>query len=750
MAKSARQAQLEAQRNPYKNLRILAPQNSAVNTIAKRTATAELSIMTEKYNDGLIGNEEFRAFLNKQLANPGITENDKAEIEDKVRDFDTLVRKDQLEAVFRSAPENSLEKVTAAQALSNFYKDRAATMVPGTPAHSTALENAGSWSNQAVSVQNTVEKQARTNYRYVQEQKIYQLPTGSSDQAYAKSEMYQKLAEQAAADGDATEMNRFVAQAQQYATMGDQYVEREGERSIKEGRGIVVDALNQALNGYHDGTVSAEELYQVLSEVDAYALENEDTSLQLKVNTEADRVAKIEAKGGLRRGTAGGLPVVLGKGKGGSGGGTDWDEADYKYSNGLRAFDAEYKAGLSNAEEYAESVGELLTQRQKDVITRLETAEAVASENPNAKIMYNGKKTRAADVVEALYKEADELDGQVQAYNNGSFTLLEIPPDQFNTSGSFKKSGKNVATYQIVDPSSIPPEAMDNYMMDSEGILHAVQGDYVSLTADQLKNVVGGYYTDENGQSYKVITDPKSGLSTIRMNSRVDLYDPSDRTRKVTLTLTGDEESIPGYEEAFQQQTKNLESEARQADIQQSKEKAVEVPNLDLRTPVQKIQEAAQPVVDQVGKVVQSAAEKIPDVIKQSPFQAIAPKVGEVVQPALDKVQDVAKQVSSVVQPVLPKIQEAVSQSPISYAASKINAPSGVSYNSGSMPITKVDPSGQKLVKQVTNKGFTYEPVKPPPYLKQNQQAQQPSIGTKILSVVKQSPFDFLKKKLGF
>ncbi len=754
MAQSARSASLQAQRNPYSRLRILSPASTALNTIAKKTANSELSIMTDRYNAGLVSNTDFRDFLTKQLTNIGLSEQDKSDIQLKIQDFDTLVRKDQLEAAYKSAPENSLAKVNAATALSNFYSQRAATLVAGTPAQSTALENAGQWQNTAIQIQNTVEKQARSNLRYAQEQKIYQLPTGSSEQAYAKADMYQKLGDQATKDGDPTEANKYYAQAQQFSTLGDEYVTKEGNKQTAAERSSILDYLNNAINAYHDGTATAEQIYQALSEVDNWAVTNNDTSLMLKVNSESDRIAKIEAKGGLNRGTVGaGLPVVLkGSGKGG-GTSTNWDQADYEFSNGIRALDAEYKAGLSNASEYGNDVGVLLQNRQKDLMSRLQTVEAVAADNPNAKIVYNGKKTRAGDVVDAINQELDGLDGQVQAYNNGTFTLLEVPPDQFNKSGTVKKSGKNVATYQLVDYSAIPPEAQDNYVMDKEGILHMVQGDYVQLTPDQLKNVFGGYYTDPTtNQSYKVITDPNSGLATIRVGSRVDLYDPTDRTKKVTVNLQGNETTIPGYEETFKQQNDQMAKEAQAAAIQKSKEQAVQVPNMDLRTPVQKVGEAIDKGTAAAGKVIQNVAQAIPDQIKQPVKQASE----NIVAPVKTAVEDI----KSIAPVVLPKVQEAVQQSPISYVSQKVNAPTPSSMGNTSTlsPITgqpykpTIQVNGQTMVKQYdpSKQEITYQKVQPAPYLQQNKQATQPSIGTKIINAVKQSPFDFLKKSLGF
>lgn len=239
MATSARIAYLLEQRRANRGLglfgdrrRILAPSSSSgLNSITKRTITAETSAMVKRYNDGLIGNDEMQAFLKKQSANPVLTPQEKVELEDQVRDFDQRIVKDKLESNYKSAPEGSLAQVQAAQSLADYYNKRAEGMVPGTPAHSQSLENAGVWANNVTTLNNKAELTRRKNLRYIQEQQINQLPTNSSDRAIANAQGYQQLSEQANTDGDPVDANRFQALAYQSQTQAQELQTREETRA---------------------------------------------------------------------------------------------------------------------------------------------------------------------------------------------------------------------------------------------------------------------------------------------------------------------------------------------------------------------------------------------------------------------------------------------------------------------------------------------------------------------------------------
>jgi hypothetical protein len=733
MATSARTAALANQKNPYSSYRILAPRDTKINTIAHQNAQSELSIMVERYNDGIVGNEEMQSFLSKQLTNPGFTASEIADVQNYIRDFDLKIRKDKLEAIYKAAPEYSLEKVTAAQALSNYFSQRAATLSPGTPAQSQALQNASDWNQTAVTEKDNIEKKARQNYRYTQETTINQTPTGTSENAYAKAQMYSDLAQQAQTDGDTTEALRLASLQQQYQTLGDQYVQKEAETATKEDQKQVKTNITNYLgdleNKYHDGSIDENQYLQALSEVQTYVDASNDYGLINRFNRITDTVQKNLEKGGLLRGTtATGLPVVLGKGPAG-GQSTDWDKQDYDYSDNLKTVEEQFRSGNIDANKYSELVGKILSERQSQLDGRTAVLEAKAQVNPNEKVMYEGRKQRVSDVLTSIYKQSDELDPQIQAYQNGTFRLMEVAPD------STTKTGKSTAQYRLIDVNAIPENERDQYAEDDSGVLHSIIRQQLNLTPDQMNDpaqVANGYYTDPtSGQSQPVKYD-SAGNPYIYGKSQVNIYKPGSN-EKVTVDYVEGQpiKSWASHADEIQTQAEQAWEKANTP-----KEQApVLTPNLDTRNIIQKAQEAIQPTADviknKIGEIttpVTEAIKSLPQPLQQAPVQAIANKL-----PA---------QIQAPVQSAIKTVQ----QSPIQYVASKtINAPS---YSAPSTPPSggtykpTIQVNNQTMVKQYDpNQGITYQPLKAPAPTP----APQPSLGTKIMNVVKQSPFNFLK-----
>ncbi len=409
---SARQAALLERRKGELKRRILSPANTSVSSIAKKTATNELNAMISKYNSGLVGNDEMKVFLQKMLTTPGISDADKLDVQEQVRDFDSRIMKDKLEADFKGAQENSLTQAQAAIALSNYHKQRAAAMVAGTPAYSTAMESAATWDNKVQDINRNVAKTARTNQRLTKEQQIAQYPHNSSDRATAKAQAFLELYNQAATDGDATEANRYYRDYQEQLTYAQELGTRETEQADKEAksgrRRVIIDTINQLANAYHDGQITANQFAQAIPEIEAAAVEIGDTSIQLQLNRWADSLAKDVAKG-VRRGEIQGLPTVVGKGGTGAGGTqTDWDVQDHDYSDNIRLAQSALKTGKFSSEIYLQAIGTAIQERANQLQNRLETIDAIASENPNAKITYNGRKQRAEDVLKNLEELAKD------------------------------------------------------------------------------------------------------------------------------------------------------------------------------------------------------------------------------------------------------------------------------------------------------------------------------------------------------
>jgi hypothetical protein len=624
---NARESALKARRTTTK-INILAPAATGISSIAKQNAGNETDIMIAKYNNGLIGNEEMKSFLQTQLANQYVSASDKVQIQTKLMDFDVLIEKDRLEAVFKSAPENSLQKAQAATALADFYNKRASTMVAGTQAHSQALENAGAWQQQVAAIQESTNKEQRKNVQNQMLTQINQLPNSSSEKATARADMYKKLYDMAISQGDTADAQVYAANYQQELSNATAYAETEANQVASANRKDVINYMNQAKNDYHDGKITADQYYQMLSQVNDYAVQNSDATLQNSVNSEADRVAKIEAKGGLNRGTAGGLPVVLkGSGTGGGGTITDWDQKAFDYSDNIRAAQEMLNQGKYNSEYFnspQEQYQAILSQSVQEYSTALQEEyaimEAIAQENPNQKVYFEGKKQRVADVVERLANNIDDISGQVDALNNGTAALIEIPPKQSATN----PNGKAVTTYAFVDTNNIDPNTTTT---DTSGILHQIIKEMTPMTLEQQAQVFSGVYTDPNGGYHKVKVDSAGNYSMETGKQLVETYEPGG-TRKTVFEHTG-EPIAPWNPESHIFETNKAQGETQMtsAEAIASQKKAKNIQAQQQALP--KIPISSTPAI-QPGKISSTPVVAVPKETEIQPTIQSVPKVSTV------------------------------------------------------------------------------------------------------------------------
>jgi hypothetical protein len=730
--KSARTSALFERRQVSK-IKLLAPANTSISSIAKQTISAELDTMINRYNDGQVGNSEMKDFLNRMLTTPGVSISDKTQIEDKLRDFDTLIQKDKLEATFKAAPEGSITQVQAATALAEFYKQRAATMVTGTPAQSTALENASTWDAKVTSIGDTMAKTARTNQRYIQEQQINQMPSGSSERIMASAQAYQNLYEQALADGDTVAANQYLAKVNDLQTKAQEVYTKEGEQAAteekKNRRTEIVNYVNTLANAYHDGQITATEFAQAIPNIEAAAVDIGDTSIQLSLNRWADTLAKDMAKG-VKRGSIEGLPVVLGKGgAGGTGQGTDWDMQDHNYSDNLRIAQEALKAGKFNSQTYLKAVGMAVQEHAQQLAQRIQTIDAIASENPNAKVLYNGKKQRAEDILENLNEEFQSLDEQAGAVTKGNFALAEVPP----ASGAELGKGKSTVTYKIIDPTTLQENTM---AQDDEGIYHPIVAETLTLTPEELASAAGsGVFYDttgkygEVGRSYFVSTD-KSG-------------NPSIKTGRQLVNVTGDDNKVNAQPYVQGQPVKSLNQIQKEAEQAMTVKKAEEVKQKQAVKDYRYSGIPAQPapakpnLLEQATGAVQQKVQEVAPALAQAPIPAIVQKATEVVKPVVQKAQEAIQQATptlmqSPIQAVANKVQQAVPQ---------IQLPN---YNPVQTLQNNVTQAKNFITSIPQNISNAIQPA-----VQQVKQAVQPVV-QKIATTIQQSPFDWLKKKLGW
>jgi len=423
---SARKTQAELQREKFAAFykfqrgRRVPSLSSKAASIAERTQRAEDSDIVKRYQDGLVSNEEFLSYLRRVLKRPTLSPSDRIEVQDTIRDTKRRIQVEALEAAYSQAPERSVARAEAASRIAQFYRQQADEMIPGTPAYSSAMQQAARWDAQAESITNAVEKDSRALLRAQRELEISATIDKDSEATAAKAEMFYELAQEAAQDGD-------VLAAQKYQKMGNDKYQQSQELYLKEQKSQALKDLTNIEVQWHDGTISFDDAMTRLAEINGLAVELGDVNLMEAVRNVGDRLAKDQAKGGLKRGVIQGLPVVYGRSGKGTGG-------DVVLSSGKTAWEAEqdYVAKMRDIQE-RETSGEIDAQtatvlKTKLVVDRyneLKELEAafgeIAATNPKAKVSFMGTKTKVGNALKKieseLYGDATNPFGERLPYN---------------------------------------------------------------------------------------------------------------------------------------------------------------------------------------------------------------------------------------------------------------------------------------------------------------------------------------------
>lgn len=649
---NARLQSLSEQRSQYRNplggnsRRVLAPASTGISSIAKQNAANESDIMITRYNAGQIGNAEMKSFFEKQLKSPYVTQSDKSEIQTKMVDFDQLIEKDRLESVFKQAPENSLAKMNAATALADFYNARASSMVAGTPAHSQALENAGVWQQNVKTIQDSVNKQQRTNYQNIKLQDINQLPTSSSSKSSARAQMYKGLYDMAVSQGDTEDAQKYAALAEQENTYAQQFQEQEAQKSeaqtMKERKKLLTDTINSTLDDYHDGKLNEPEVLGIFAQIDPEISSFGDTSLMLSFNRNIDTIQKNLEKGGLNRAkTSSGLTAVVGKGKGGQDI-TGYDKASYDNVAQMREIQKQYRAGEIDALGFQESMAYLIKDKNELIEKTMTEYETIASENPNAKAVFNGQKTRVASILDSLNKEYEDIASQVSAIRNGTFGLVETP------ASALGEGGKSVADIKIINTENLDPKL---YAQDDSGLYHPIQKRTKFLTelglseAEMQAAISSGGFVDPATKQWTQVAIDKAG-NPIYYDLKDQYVKISNPEGKVYEQPIG--KNIPSYQkiEADMKKQSEVAKEAekvKQIELQKQTKNAVQSPlpeNLK---------------IDPIGATLKKNDTLLPGLTKVQPQvipQTPLAQVGKTVDAVKKAVEPVVETVKQVINPV--------------------------------------------------------------------------------------------------
>jgi len=516
-----RQSAQYAAYNRFGDRRVVTPNSlaSSVANASRKALDAESADMEQKWKDGLISNEDLLNFLSKYKSSPLLTDKERSDADNTIRDLGVMVQTESLQAAYQQSPDGSPQRVQAAKQLSDFYSQYAGTLVPGTPAHSQALQKAGQWQQTTLAEVGQVQKQQRTLQRAQLLNEVANTPNNSAKEAMAKAQAYRQLAQSARADGAEVEALQYETQAMNLEQSAPQLATKE---SVTEIRKQLMDYENQL----HDGKITADQFLQVLSQFASIADQLGDAGLNSTINRLTDTTYKNRDKYETLK-LESGLPVRV---KSGSGVVSSWDQEDYQYGQALREAQKAFVAGkfdssmFANAtEQYIQVMSSVLNERASMMAEREQTLAKIAEVNPNKRVLYNGKNIKVSDALDSLYQEVDDLNGQVQAANSGNFGVVEVPPDQFNASGDLKKSGKSTPTYRIVDLQNMRDKS--KYAIDSEGVYRPVtrgkkEIDYATYTTGFSTNPAAYSMDKETGKYYQL--DAPS----------VDVYEPGTSNRR--------------------------------------------------------------------------------------------------------------------------------------------------------------------------------------------------------------------------
>lgn len=503
MATSARTQQLLNQRQAFKiyskfqGSRSLSPNSLGARTatLAKKNIEDELSIKIKQYNDGLISNEDMRAFLNTTRDNSTLSAAEKEDISAQIRSFDEKIRIEKLEAAYKNAPDNSMAKVNAATSLANYFDSSAAGKIPDTPAHSQAISQAGQWRQVATKEVDQIEKLARSEERAKLFREVaINNDKGTVEEAQAKSEAYLKLAEQAYADGDTTQAMQLETQAQNELNKVPGIIESQNREILAGNKKELNKYINEATNDYKDGKISTDTYLAQLGEADKAAAELGDAAIQVRLNTLAQGVYRdidkgisysstgdafgerlkggggytdgilydpvtgalsfgsvptgggSGGRGGIRSTTGGGVGLATTIGAPSAGGNqpaTQTDqpksltELDRNYEQNLRDIHSWFLQGFDaqgnpfDGEDYKNSLAILSADRRNDLTN---IVGALETANLDDKTYYRGAKKQIEDLLNSYAKELDGVRTEALFYGSAD----AVPIFDLGTQGNLK------------------------------------------------------------------------------------------------------------------------------------------------------------------------------------------------------------------------------------------------------------------------------------------------------------------------
>jgi hypothetical protein len=424
--------------------------------LIKSRAAQEDQLIQKKYDRGEISFDELLAHLTKAANREWLSPEEKQLMKGDITDLKVKYEDEQVAKEYNSGRMKAADVAT-------YQRSKLNTMLPGTPAYENQYSEVFKWEKED-KINRAKEYVAREEARIA----------GQSDQpkAYSdQSSVYRQAANMFRAAGDTMTAYQYDEAANAADVNKQAYEVKSSKETAEQGKNDLVDRINLSYNQYHDGTITAQDFLASLDGYEREAITGKYTDLLDNMNKLTDYVredvvyGKDWSRGGNRikgpgvgtgggsydeftgewtggGSSTGGTGTTGGSGTGYIGTGTSIgggtgnvtkattpqeeanktpEQQNNEFMDGANYLIQKTINGEKSTEDFILGMQSLTEDRKTILENRLAKYQALG----NTKVMWNGTKTSAKNVVKEIN---DEL-------NNNWGKLLGMSTDEVGSAG---------------------------------------------------------------------------------------------------------------------------------------------------------------------------------------------------------------------------------------------------------------------------------------------------------------------------
>ena len=411
--------------------------------LIKSRAAQEDQLMQKKYDRGEISFDELMAHLTKAANREWLSIEEKQLLKSEVQDLKVKYEDEQVAKEYNSGRMKAADVAT-------YQRSKLATMLPGNPVYENQLSEIAKW-----------EKEDKVNRakEYVAKEEARIAGMSDQNEAYSnQSSVYRQAANMFRAAGDTMTAYQYDEAANAADVNKQAYEVKSAKETSEQGKNDLVDSINIAYNQYHDGQIDGQTFLAQLDGFERQAITGKYTDLLDNMNKLTDYVredvvyGKDWSRGGNRIGgpkTSGGgsydefTGEWTGGGDGTSTGGTTYSvgtgikgagntiggigtpqtnpsnvnktpgQLDEEFKTAINEFNNQVLDGKLSKKEYVTGIQVQIEDRKNVLEERRAKYQALG----NKKVMWNGSKTSAKNIVKDIDDELNNNWGKLLGKN---------------------------------------------------------------------------------------------------------------------------------------------------------------------------------------------------------------------------------------------------------------------------------------------------------------------------------------------